>query len=247
MTTPAIAQVFQLPVHLAPNYVTLIQERINQGEGGHVVTLNAEIAMLCQQDPQVRSLITAADVVVPDGAGIILYLKWRGKTQKRCPGIELSGALVELAAAEGWKVAFLGGKPEIAAQSAQAWQTKFPQLQFIAHHGYLSDEEITQWQRAIAEFQPQLILVGLGVPRQELWIRENRPLVPHGTWIGVGGSFDIWSGQKKRAPDFFCRYHLEWLYRLYQEPWRWRRMLVLPVFFWKALTYRDPKKPVTKA
>ena len=77
--------------------------------------------------------------------------------------------------------------------------------------------------------------MGLGVPRQEYWIRQHRHLCPHAIWIGVGGSFDIWSGVKTRAPRWLRENHLEWLYRLYQEPWRWRRMLALPQFFLKAL------------
>ncbi|HEY9835334.1 MAG TPA: WecB/TagA/CpsF family glycosyltransferase, partial [Vampirovibrionales bacterium] len=76
---------------------------------------------------------------------------------------------------------------------------------------------------------------GLGVPRQEFWIRENRHLCPEAIWVGVGGSFDIWSGQKERAPVWLQRLQMEWAYRLYQEPWRWRRMLALPQFAWISL------------
>jgi N-acetylglucosaminyldiphosphoundecaprenol N-acetyl-beta-D-mannosaminyltransferase len=79
--------------------------------------------------------------------------------------------------------------------------------------------------------------VGLGVPRQELWIAQHRYLCPQAIWIGVGGSFDIWSGTKNRAPAWLGKNNLEWLYRLYQEPWRWRRMLALPEFALKAFVY----------
>ena len=85
------------------------------------------------------------------------------------------------------------------------------------------------------KLQPKIIFVGLGVPRQEIWIREHRHLCPQATWIGVGGSFDIWAGVKLRAPGWLRDNNLEWLYRLYKEPWRWRRMLVLPQFAFKAL------------
>jgi N-acetylglucosaminyldiphosphoundecaprenol N-acetyl-beta-D-mannosaminyltransferase len=87
----------------------------------------------------------------------------------------------------------------------------------------------------LKDLQPRVIFVGLGVPRQELWIAQNRHLCPDSIWIGVGGSFDIWAGTKQRAPAWFCNNHLEWLYRLYQEPWRWRRMMALPQFAVKAL------------
>ena len=80
--------------------------------------------------------------------------------------------------------------------------------------------------------------MGLGVPRQELWIAQNRHLCPNSTWIGVGGSFDIWSETKERAPQWLCDNNLEWTYRLYQEPWRWKRMMALPHFAWRALVQR---------
>ena len=83
--------------------------------------------------------------------------------------------------------------------------------------------------------QPQVIFVGLGVPRQELWIRQNRHLCPNAIWIGVGGSFDIWAGTKDRAPKWLRENNLEWSYRLYQEPYRWRRMLALPRFLLLSL------------
>ena len=84
-------------------------------------------------------------------------------------------------------------------------------------------------------------MVGLGVPRQEFWIAQHRHLCPQATWIGVGGSFDIWAGIKSRAPVWLRDNHLEWLYRLYQEPWRWRRMMALPEFALKAIAQRLKK------
>ena len=98
--------------------------------------------------------------------------------------------------------------------------------------------------QTLTQLQPQVIFVGLGVPRQELWIAEHRHLCPHSIWVGVGGSFDIWSGGKTRAPRWLANNNLEWLYRLYQEPWRWQRMLALPEFAFKSLIYRWTHKDV---
>ena len=106
------------------------------------------------------------------------------------------------------------------------------------NHGFLDEAAIAQQQQQLAAIQPEIILVGLGVPRQEYWIEQHRHLCPNALWIGVGGSFDIWSGTKDRAPEWFCKNNLEWLYRLYQEPWRWRRMLALPYFVWRSLLER---------
>lgn len=129
-----------------------------------------------------------------------------------------------------------GGKPEVIQQAARNLRQQYPQLNLSGvYHGYLSDNEHQQLLQELDQKQPAVILVGLGVPRQELWIQRHRHHCPQAIWIGVGGSFDIWAGVKPRAPKWMGDNHLEWAYRLYQEPWRWRRMLALPHFALKAL------------
>lgn len=228
------------PVDLQPNYSKALFTRFDQNLGTHVVTLNAEMVMQGEKNPELADIIHKAEFVIPDGAGIVLYLKLKGKPVHRCPGIELAQSLLNQIGTENRSnsIVFYGGQPGISQQAADQFKQQFPSLNILAYHGYLDDRETEQLHRSLTELQPQLILVGLGVPRQELWIKKHRSLCPHAIWIGVGGSFDIWSGQKKRAPAWFCDHHLEWLYRLYQEPWRWRRMLVLPQFAIKALISR---------
>jgi N-acetylglucosaminyldiphosphoundecaprenol N-acetyl-beta-D-mannosaminyltransferase len=134
---------------------------------------------------------------------------------------------------------FYGSSPGVAQKASKIWQDKLPDLAIAGiEHGYLSPEEEQKFKEMLKDQQPGLILVGLGVPRQELWIAQNRYLCPQATWIGVGGSFDIWAGIKTRAPVWLRENHLEWLYRLYQEPWRWRRMMALPQFALKAIGQR---------
>jgi N-acetylglucosaminyldiphosphoundecaprenol N-acetyl-beta-D-mannosaminyltransferase len=222
-------------VHLSSDYPGVLLKRLADGQGTHVVTLNAEMSMAAEQDKTIAEVIRAADLVIPDGAGVVIYLKLKGQHQQRCPGIELAETMVRLVEERGYPIAFYGGKPEVMEQAAKKWRDRLPSINLITRHGYLSSEEIEGWKLEIKERQPKLILVGLGVPRQEYWIQEVRSLCPEAIWIGVGGSFDIWSGTKERAPKFFLDNNLEWLYRLYQEPWRWRRMLALPKFFWKSL------------
>jgi N-acetylglucosaminyldiphosphoundecaprenol N-acetyl-beta-D-mannosaminyltransferase len=222
-------------VHLCSDYPGFLLERLADGQGAHVVTLNAEMSMAAETDGAIAEVIRSADLVIPDGAGVVIYLKLKGKPQQRCPGIELAEKLVQLVGERGHLVAFYGGKPEVMERAAQRWRDRLPALKLITRHGYINVQEIEDWKQELATQQPKLILVGLGVPRQEYWIREVRSLCPSSIWIGVGGSFDIWSGSKQRAPKFFLDNNMEWLYRLYQEPWRWRRMLALPQFFWKSL------------
>ncbi len=229
--------VLNLPIHLADDYVGWLMSRLAEQQGTQIVTLNAEMAMLAQENPDFAQVVKQADLVIPDGSGVVLYLLLRGKRQKRTPGIELAQSLLQELGelSEPPVVCFYGGKPGISEAAAQYWREKIPQLNIIANHGYISPEEEQQWRDLIQEKQPKLIFVALGVPRQEFWILEHKNLAPDAIWMGVGGSFDIWSGIKTRAPALMQKLHLEWLYRLYQEPWRWRRMLALPRFFLKSL------------
>jgi len=229
--------VLGLPVHLSENYQDLLISRIENNTPTHVVTMNSEMAMMAQKNTDLATAINKADLVVPDGSGVIFYLKRRGQKQQRIAGIELAASLVEAIGKKGkdYPICFYGGAPGVSEKAAQAWKKKVTSAHIIYNHGYLSGQELDDWCETIKKVQPKLILVGLGVPRQELWIMNHRHLAPNAVWIGVGGSFDIWGGVKERAPEFFCNNHLEWLYRLYQEPSRWRRMLALPRFFIKAM------------
>ena len=234
---PRIFSIFDLPVHLLDNYIDWLEARLRQGIGTHVVTINAEMTMLANKDSHLASIIRQANLVVPDGSGVTLYLRLRGIKQQRCPGIELAESLLQRlgTASDSDLVCFYGGTPGTAENAAKQWQQKIPRLSIIEQHGYLSGEKEKQWLMVLQQAQPSLIFVGLGVPRQELWIQKYRHLCPNSVWIGVGGSFDIWAGNKTRAPLWFRNNNLEWFYRLYQEPWRWKRMLALPKFFFLSL------------
>ncbi|MFM7425544.1 MAG: WecB/TagA/CpsF family glycosyltransferase [Elainella sp.] len=233
---PPVATVLGFPVHLLPNYVDWLLEQI--GRGAHVVTLNAEMAIQAEQNPELAQVIRQADLVIPDGAGVVLYLQLlKGKQIQRCPGIELAESLIRKAAANS--VFLFGSAPGISQAAAAQLQQQIPGLNIAGtQHGFLSQAEQLDLQQTLQQQSPQIILVGLGVPRQEFWIAEHRHLCPQAIWIGVGGSFDIWAGQKDRAPAWLRNNHLEWIYRLYQEPWRWRRMLALPKFAWRSVLYQ---------
>ena len=229
--------VLDLPIHLSNDYENWIINRLDQGISTHVVTMNSEMAMMAQEDSELAHIIKKADLVVPDGSGIVLYLWRKGEKQRRVAGIELSASLLEMLGNRGddCPICFYGGAPGVSDRAAKMWQDKIPSINITANHGYLKGDELQSWCDRIQEIQPKVILVGLGVPRQEVWITNHRYLAPNATWIGVGGSFDIWGGVKARAPKILCDNNLEWLYRLYQEPHRWKRMLALPQFFWKAI------------
>lgn len=238
--TPKPFSVLGLPVHLSNDYLGWLIDRACRSHGCHVVTLNAEMTMQAEQNPRLETIIRQAELVIPDGAGIVLYLRLLGQRIQRCPGIELAEALLRnLGRTTAMSsVFFLGGKPGVAQAAADQLQDRLPGLTIHTQHGYLSAEEEAALYQRLQMLQPRIVLVGLGVPRQEYWIAEHRQLCPQAIWIGVGGSFDIWAGIKTRAPAWLRNNHLEWVYRLYQEPWRWRRMLALPQFAWRAIVYR---------
>ncbi|MEM6502085.1 MAG: WecB/TagA/CpsF family glycosyltransferase [Cyanobacteria bacterium P01_C01_bin.89] len=241
MTLPIIQRtsVLGMPVHLSEDYIGWLCDRIETKQGTTVVTINAEMAVQGEQDPKLEQTLRGADLVVPDGAGVVLYLKAQGYRQRRCPGIELAESMLAELPRRQWKAWFYGGSPGISQKAAAILTGRYPGLEFAGvNHGFLDEAAMDQQQRELAARQPEVILVGLGVPRQEYWIEAHRHLCPKSLWIGVGGSFDIWSGTKERAPKWFCDNNLEWLYRLYQEPWRWRRMLALPYFVWRSLLER---------
>ncbi|PAX52000.1 WecB/TagA/CpsF family glycosyltransferase [Brunnivagina elsteri] len=245
---PKLFSVLGLPVHVMANYPNWLLERVQSGQGAHVVTLNAEMTMQAEQNKPLGEIIRNAELVIPDGAGVVLYLRLLlQQNVQRAPGIELAENLlhsIERSHSQA-KVFFYGGAPGVAQKAVDYWQQQAPKLQVVGtNSGYHSPEEEQQLKQTLAQIQPQVILVGLGVPRQEIWIAQNRHLCPQAIWIGVGGSFDIWSGTKTRAPAWLGNNNLEWLYRLYQEPWRWKRMLALPEFAWKSIVYSVTGKDV---
>lgn len=243
--SPNQFSVLGLPVHLMRDYPAWLSDRIQRRLGCHVVTLNAEMTMQAEQNLALASVINHADLVIPDGAGIVLYLRLHGRRVQRCPGIELSEKLLAASTQfeQPWSIFFFGGAPGVTEKAAAEWQRRVPGIAIAGtQHGYLKPEDEPAFLERLQRLQPQLIYVGLGVPRQELWITKYRHLCPNSVWIGVGGSFDIWAGTKERAPKWLCDNHLEWVYRLYQEPWRWRRMTALPKFAWRSLVYRFTKR-----
>jgi len=229
------------PVHLSSDYVSWLIDRLRAGIGTHVVTMNAEIVMQASHDLELAAIIANAALVTPDGSGIIMALRLHSVEQPRYAGIDLGEDLLRLAGTpeHNYPVFFYGGKPEIVKQAAQKWQTELPGLNIVGiEHGYIDAEAKSKLLHQIQTTQPKIILVALGMPRQEIWIRDNFHLCPQAIWIGVGGSFDVWSGVKNRAPQYIRNLDLEWMYRIAQEPSRWRRALALPQFAILAIAER---------
>lgn len=205
--------------------------------GGQIITLNAEMTMAARSNNALEMAIKAADLVIPDGAGVVWALSRQGVRVVRTPGIELAWSLLTHAASQGWTVALVGGSPEVMESLKLRLNLELPLLRLaMAIDGYRPVDEWSDVESRLKSLAPDLVLVALGIPRQETWAQSMRLSGSTGLWMGVGGSFDVWAGSKKRAPAWMRDLHIEWLYRLVQEPSRWKRMLSLPAFAWDVLT-----------
>jgi len=233
---PQSLPILGLSVDILSNYPQWLAAQIAQSRGLHVVTLNAEMTMQARSNPELAQVIQEAELVIPDGAGVVMHFRLRRRKIDRCPGIEMAADLLRVSAQQQSSFFFFGGEPGVTELAAQKWRQQLPNVNIVGtQHGYITGDEMENFCQTLQQLQPQVIYVGLGVPRQEFWIAEHRHLCPNTIWVGVGGSFDIWAETKTRAPGWLCNNNLEWVYRLYQEPWRWQRMLALPEFAWCSL------------
>ncbi|MEB3321638.1 MAG: WecB/TagA/CpsF family glycosyltransferase [Synechococcaceae cyanobacterium] len=236
LATPAVrTRILGVPVNACTDALAAALDLQERG-GGQIVTLNAEMTMAARSDPALGAAIEAAGLVIPDGAGVVWALRRQGLRVPRSPGIELAWSLLGHAARRGWRVALVGAAPAVMEALRERLAGEWPHLRLVfAAHGYQAPGAWPELERELLAARPDLVLAALGVPRQETWIASLAG-VRSGLWMGVGGSFDVWAGTKRRAPRWMHRLHLEWLYRLVKEPTRWRRMLALPSFMGAVLS-----------
>ncbi|MFN8670547.1 MAG: WecB/TagA/CpsF family glycosyltransferase [Candidatus Sericytochromatia bacterium] len=208
--------------------LTLIKNTISEHKKLHVITLNAEMIILAKQNKEFDDIVNQAELLIPDGSGVVLGLKKIGVNVKKLPGVELA----EKCVSEGLNIFMLGATQETISKAYENLKQKYPNSNIVGfRNGFFKDSDNDEVINEINNSNANIVFVGLGVPKQEKWIRKNMNKLNASVFIGVGGSFDIFSGNIKRAPSIMRKLHLEWLYRLYLEPWRWKRMLALPKFF----------------
>ena len=197
-----------------------------------IVTPDALASLRSRRDAKYSRIVGDAGLALPDGTGLVWALRFLGFTvQERIPGVDFVDNLCRIAAGHGFSFYFLGGKPGVALKAAEMMRRKFPGLKVKGvRNGYFKREENEAICKEIRESGAQILLVGFGVPKQEYWLADNLDKLGEIVGMGVGGSLDVMSGRLKRAPSVFRRLHLEWLYRTFQEPYRWRRIIKLPVF-----------------
>lgn len=184
-----------------------------------------------------KNIIEEADVVTPDGIGLILMGWITGRhLRERVTGVDLCNRLAQQAARNGWSIYLLGAAPGIAQQAAINLQNKYPGLKIAGTNDADPDPSLANdIYLDIISSKPNILLVAYGSPAQELWIDKYRKQFDPMVTIGVGGSFDFIAGSAKRAPKFIQKIGFEWLWRLVHQPKRFKRMLVLPKFAILAL------------
>jgi len=197
-----------------------------------VVTANPEIIMLAKENPHYEQLLLESDHVVADGIGVVIGAKMLDTPlQERIPGYELVHGFLENAASGHDTFYFYGGKPGIAEEAAKKAMELYPQAKIVGYSdGYGVDGDGETVAQKIEALQPHHIFVALGAPKQEEWIAEHAHRFSHTIMMGVGGSFDVLSGQVNRAPKIFIKLNLEWFHRLITQPTRAKRMLKIPLF-----------------
>jgi len=197
-----------------------------------VATVNPEFVMHARRDPEFAQILESAELAVIDGSGVLWAARRQGcELGEKVAGVDLVLRLARLCATRGWRPFLLGAQAGVAEAAAGRLAERFPGFQaagaYAGEAGPAGDAEAV---RRIQAARPDLLLVAYGHSRQERWIARNREQLPVPVAIGVGGAFDFASGRLRRAPAWMRRLHLEWLFRLMLQPWRARRMAVLPKF-----------------
>ena len=205
----------------------------------YAVTPNAEIAYEAMKDESLRGLINGADLVLPDGAGVVLASKLlKTPLKQKVAGVDFADRLLGVLAETGKTLYLLGGKPGIAELAAQKMVERHPGLVICGTaDGYFKDEGPVIGK--INAAKPDVLFVCVGAPKQEIFMHAHRDELDVRLMAGLGGSLDAFAGTVKRAPKWMIRCNLEWLYRLIKEPKRFGRMLRLPKYLWAALTVRS--------
>lgn len=233
-------KILDVPVHplTMGEAVSVLEESITSGEQSFVVTANAEIIMMCQEDAGYKKIVSQdAQLVLPDGAGAVWAGRHLGyKVPERVAGFDLYCQLLDKAAQKGYKAFFFGGSPGIAEAAKAKSEELYPGVQVVGcRNGYFKEEESQAIIDEINASGADMLFAALGAPKQEKWLVRYREQLKPKILMGIGGSFDVFAGKMERAPKWMQDASLEWLFRLYKQPNRFMRMMALPKFVLKVV------------
>ena len=223
----------------AQETLRLVESFIEEGRPRQVVTANPEFLVEAQRNHAFRVVMGECDLCLPDGVGLLWASRILGRPlRERVAGSDMVPALARLCAKRGFGIFLLGAAPGVASRAGETLQRDNPGLRIVGVHAGSPDPvEEDEIVARIRSASPDVLLVAYGAPRQDLWIHRNLARLQAPVCMGVGGTFDFIAGVVPRAPLWMRNAGLEWLYRLFIQPWRWRRMLALPEFV--ALVWRQ--------
>lgn len=222
--------------------VELILSRLEKGEQTAVYTPNSEIVQACIEDNTLYEIINSAEVICPDGIGVVKAAKiLKTPLKGKVAGIEVGEKLIASLTDGSKSIFFMGGKPGIAEKAAEELSKKYPGIKIAGTNDGYFKKEGEENDAVIVKINASgadVLFVCLGAPVQETWIYNNRANLNVTVMLGLGGSLDGYAGVVRRAPRIFINLGLEWFYRLLCEPWRIKRMMKLPKFYFGTIQYK---------
>ncbi|NJP06534.1 MAG: WecB/TagA/CpsF family glycosyltransferase [Chloroflexaceae bacterium] len=235
MASPERLTILNIPIDriTEDEAIDRVAAMLSAGGAHHIVTMNPEFIMEAQQNRLFRDVLRNADLATPDGFGLVLAARWCGTPLRgRVTGVALSHRIAALAATRGYRLFLLGAAPGVAERAAARLQTLYPGLVIAGcFAGSPHPRHEPFLRQIIAAKRPDVLLVAYGHPAQDLWIARNQPTLQIPVAMGVGGVFDYITGRVPFAPAWIRRIGLEWLYRLWHQPWRWRRIVIAVLLF----------------
>ncbi len=227
-------EILGLPIDQVTMKETLaqIEQFIASDRCNLIITADASGLVQAQTDPYFQQLFAKAALITPDSAGVLWAAKRFGTPLKeRVSGVDIVQEVCRISADKGYRIYFLGAAPGVAELAAEKLRLRFPGCNIVgARHGYFPPESDSVVAQEVAETKPDVLFVAMGIPRQEKFIEATSEIIGAKVAMGVGGSFDVFSGKVRRAPKLFQRMRMEWLWRLLQNPKKIGKVMLLPRF-----------------
>ena len=218
-----------------------IETMIHSGRPHLIVTADSSGIVQAQSDRELMDLYRRSDLNTPDSTGVVWAMNRQGANQnERVSGVEIADRICRMSAEKNWSIFLLGSSPGVADEAAANLRKKYPGVKIVGtRHGFFKPEEDMRVAEEVAKLNPDILLVAMGIPRQEKFILRTMPVIKARVAIGVGGTLDVFSGRAKRAPKLIQKISMEWLWRLILNPSKIAKAKLLPKFVW--LNLRDSR------